>query len=441
MLTVGLLYPGHSAEDDFPALEARLDGAVRLPVVITSVGEDAHRVDALLDLGSGRRLAEGAAQLAAEQPDAVMWACTSGSFVFGPEGARAQASAVARPLGVPASSTSIAFVDALRAPRFPAGRGRGVIPGRCRAALRRLPDARAASRWSRWAATGSTPRPRSARSTRRRWSRWSPAADHPDAEAVLVPDTAMHTLAIVDKLEAAVGKPVLTANQVTVWKGLRTARPGADASGARHAVRRRADEQLHRAARPGVDAQHHRRQAAAGHRPRRAQAGSAARRGRVGSQARVSRGPLREGMQRLTQEGLLVVDPQPRAVRHRHDPRRRPRHVRRPGGDRARRRPQDPRRRPRRRRQGAAADRRPDGRRPETPADVSELDIAFHERLVQLARSPRLSRMHQTFITETRMCIHALDETYATSEVRDKEHRAVGQCDPQPATASSPTGC
>ena len=46
------------------------------------------------------------------------------------------------------------------------------------------------------------------------------AADHPDAEAVLVPDTAMHTLAIIDQLEAAVGKPVLTANQVTVWKGL-----------------------------------------------------------------------------------------------------------------------------------------------------------------------------------------------------------------------------
>jgi DNA-binding GntR family transcriptional regulator len=60
-----------------------------------------------------------------------------------------------------------------------------------------------------------------------------------------------------------------------------------------------------------------------------------------------------------------------------------------------------------------------------TPADVSELDIAFHERLLKLAKSPRLSRMHQTFITETRMCIHALDETYAKSEVRDKEHRAL----------------
>ena len=38
--------------------------------------------------------------------------------------------------------------------------------------------------------------------------------------SLIVPDTAMHTLAIIDRLENAVGKPVLTANQVTVWKGL-----------------------------------------------------------------------------------------------------------------------------------------------------------------------------------------------------------------------------
>jgi len=61
----------------------------------------------------------------------------------------------------------------------------------------------------------------------------------------------------------------------------------------------------------------------------------------------------------------------------------------------------------------------------QTPAEVSEFDICFHERLVQLACSPRLSRMHQTSITETRMCIHALDETYAKSEVREEEHRAL----------------
>jgi maleate cis-trans isomerase len=41
------------------------------------------------------------------------------------------------------------------------------------------------------------------------------------AEAVLIPDTAMHSLQWIDGLEAAVGLPVLTANQVTVWQGLR----------------------------------------------------------------------------------------------------------------------------------------------------------------------------------------------------------------------------
>jgi DNA-binding GntR family transcriptional regulator len=58
---------------------------------------------------------------------------------------------------------------------------------------------------------------------------------------------------------------------------------------------------------------------------------------------------------------------------------------------------------------------------------VGEVDIAFHERLVQLAGSPRLSRMHQTFITETRMCIHALEETYSASEVRVEEHHALAE--------------
>ncbi|MFD6454668.1 hypothetical protein ACFWF3_28185, partial [Nocardia sp. NPDC060220] len=47
--------------------------------------------------------------------------------------------------------------------------------------------------------------------------------DHPYAQALLIPDTAMHTLEVLPKLEAALGKPVLTANQVTIWEGLRLA--------------------------------------------------------------------------------------------------------------------------------------------------------------------------------------------------------------------------
>lgn len=112
---VGLLYPGFGAEDDFPALERRLAGRLRLPLVHTSVGEDLHEVGALLDLGGADRLAEGAGTLLLQHPDSVMWACTSGSFVFGWDGARRQVDHVADLIGLPVSSTSIAFVQALRA--------------------------------------------------------------------------------------------------------------------------------------------------------------------------------------------------------------------------------------------------------------------------------------------------------------------------------------
>jgi maleate cis-trans isomerase len=46
-------------------------------------------------------------------------------------------------------------------------------------------------------------------------------ADTADAEAVLLPDTALHTAAHIQALENELGKPVLTANQVTVWEALR----------------------------------------------------------------------------------------------------------------------------------------------------------------------------------------------------------------------------
>lgn len=218
-VTVGLLYPGFGAEDDFPALEARLEGAVRLPLVHTSVGEDAHRVDALLDLGSSERLAAGARDLAGHRPDSVMWACTSGSFVFGWDGARQQVEGVSSALGLPVSSTSIAFVNAVHAlgvdrvavaasyPRDVAdhfveflGKGDIEVTG---VSSHGIITAAEVGRMGRSEVLGLVR-----------------SVDLAGAGALLVPDTAMHSLAWLDELEAAAGMPVLTANQVTVWEGL-----------------------------------------------------------------------------------------------------------------------------------------------------------------------------------------------------------------------------
>ncbi|MFP5346131.1 MAG: maleate cis-trans isomerase [Actinomycetes bacterium] len=219
---VGLLYPGFGAEDDFPALERRLGGAVRLPLVHTSVGEDAHRVDALLDLGSAERLAEGAKALADHWPDSVMWACTSGSFVFGWEGAQKQVAGIASVLDLPVSSTSIAFVEAAKALGV---RRVSVAASYPQDVARHFADflTRGGVDVVALGSHGVITAAEVGTFDRLRVREMVRAAYRDDADAVLVPDTAMHSLQWVDELEDAVQKPVLTANQVTVWEGLRIA--------------------------------------------------------------------------------------------------------------------------------------------------------------------------------------------------------------------------
>ena len=229
MTTVGLLYPGHGAEDDFPALVDRLHQAqpdgwnVTLPLVHTSVNEDAHRVDALMDLGGHHRLVEGARTLAASHRlDSLMWACTSGSFVFGWVGAHQQVDELAQVSGLPTSSTSLAFVSACRA--------LGVTKVSVAASYPHDVAERFVSFLERAdievIAMGSYDIHTAAEVgtlTRDHVIALVAEAKRDPAEAVLVPDTAMHSLAWIDELEAAAGMPVLTANQVTIFEGLRIA--------------------------------------------------------------------------------------------------------------------------------------------------------------------------------------------------------------------------
>lgn len=221
MTAVGLLYPGHSAEDDYPRIETLLVD-VRLRLVHTDIGEDAHRADALLEMGAAPRLAAGVEELRPAGAEAIVWACTSGSFIRGWDGARQQVRELARAAGIPASSTSFAFTHAARAlgltrvaiaatyPRdvtgyfvaFLEAAGITVVAARASGII-------TAAEVGTW---GKAEVLQLAR-----------GGDHPDAEALLLPDTALHTAAYLPELEAELGKPVLTANQVTVWEGLRLA--------------------------------------------------------------------------------------------------------------------------------------------------------------------------------------------------------------------------
>lgn len=141
----------------------------------------------------------------------------------------------------------------------------------------------------------------------------------------------------------------------------------------------------------------------------------------------VSRGPLREAMQRLTQEGLLVshrnrglfvIDPGPDDIRDMY--------------------------RARTAVERAAAAVLMDHDYADAGIELkkivaqmgeavgrddvdatTEADMAFHDRLVRLAGSPRLARMHNTLLTETRMCLTALQGRYASPAERVLEHHGI----------------
>ncbi|MEU2551147.1 MULTISPECIES: maleate cis-trans isomerase family protein [unclassified Streptomyces] len=222
MTALGFLHPGRPGEDDYPRIEQLLGSDIRVDLVHTDVGEDHLRVDALREMGSPERLAAGMERLRLTGAETVVWASTSGSFVHGWEGAQEQVRSLAVMAGMPASSTSFAFVHAAHE------------IGARRVAVGTTYPEEVAALFADFLRTGGLEVVATRSSgivTADEVGTWGEeevltlarAADAADAQAVLLPDTALHTAAHLALLEKALSKPVLTANQVTVWEGLRLA--------------------------------------------------------------------------------------------------------------------------------------------------------------------------------------------------------------------------
>ncbi|MFI2432406.1 decarboxylase [Streptomyces sp. NPDC018693] len=222
MTALGFLHPGHAAESDYPRIEQLLGSDIRVDLVRTDTGEDPHHEDALRRMGSPQRIAAGVEQLRLAGAEAVVWACSSGSFVYGWEGAHEQVRALALAAGMPASSTSVGFAHAVAelglrrvavGATYPADVA-DLFADFLRAADIEVVGVRGAGirTPAEVAAWGEEDLFTLAR-----------AADHPDADALLLPDTALHTASHLPALEKTLAKPVLTANQVTVREALRLA--------------------------------------------------------------------------------------------------------------------------------------------------------------------------------------------------------------------------
>nr|MBA3339616.1 maleate cis-trans isomerase [Geodermatophilaceae bacterium] len=154
--------------------------------------------------------------------DAVVWACTSGSFVFGWEGAKEQVDRLAQAYGVPATSTSFSFVSAAHALDARRVAVAATYPQDVAEAFVQFLGAGGLEVLS-LSSAGILTAAEVGTLGRDEVLEWAVANDHPGADALLLPDTALHTVAWLEDLEQRLDKPVLTANQVSVWEGLQIA--------------------------------------------------------------------------------------------------------------------------------------------------------------------------------------------------------------------------
>ena len=222
MAHLAFLKPGPVDLSDYREMAERIAPPPEITILQTETPLGLHREDALRELGAVARLQRAADLLPLDRVDCIMWACTSCSFVFGRQGAEAQARELAQYAGKPASSTSLAFAEALQYLRLSRVALAAAYPPDVTELLIQFLNSYGIE-VIRHVAIGLMNGPQVARSTREEVFQWIDQANDARAEAVLVPDTALQTAAYVDELYPHFGKPVLTANQVTLWLGLRLA--------------------------------------------------------------------------------------------------------------------------------------------------------------------------------------------------------------------------
>jgi maleate isomerase len=177
----------------------------------------AATMDMAIHISDPELVANGATEVKAVSPLVTAYACTSGSFVGGLAGETALVAAMTA-AGAPAAvTTSGALLTALRhldirriatATPYTADLTAGLSSYLAEAGV----DVVAAAGLGLTSDIWTVPYDVTAKLVR--------DTDCPDAEAVFISCTNLPTYDVIAPLEAELGKPVLTANQVTMWAAL-----------------------------------------------------------------------------------------------------------------------------------------------------------------------------------------------------------------------------
>lgn len=192
---------------------------IDLLITRTPYVDDTVNVDFIREISHPRPVADSARALTAGRVGTVAYGCASGSFIGGIDGERALREAMVAAGAHRALTTSGALVEAL------------VHLGITRVALA-TPYVEALSHYLEGFLAEfhiETVNHGALGYDQNIWTidqtitaELIRQVDHPDAEAVVVSCTNLATYDIIAPLEQELDKPVLTANQATIWAALRT---------------------------------------------------------------------------------------------------------------------------------------------------------------------------------------------------------------------------
>ncbi len=224
--SIGIVWPGPPSQDDIQETLRFVPAGVRLHMVETRRRNqpDLTRgitLERLLQMPGDSGIEESGKDLVPLGVGAIGYGCTSASYIRGVGGDRDIADRIAAATGLPATTTSSAAVEALRVldvrrvsvlsphvdelnerlAQFLEGNGFEVVHMRGLNKLGGIEDI-----------------PQQDIS-----DLVLQLVNRPDADGVFVSCTSMRTSSIIDSMEAALTKPVVSALQATVWRLLRIA--------------------------------------------------------------------------------------------------------------------------------------------------------------------------------------------------------------------------
>lgn len=219
MYRIGLLAPFRELPGELgDTIAMAREEAVHWQVI--TAAEDSHAIPALRMTADDAVLRAGVERMLRWRPDVVVWACTSGSFVDGKQRALEQVARLEAVASVPATSTSLAFAEAVAA--------LGITEVAVIAPYPELATARFVDYLREWdvgvANVVHMDSPSGAVSEQ------LPGRDFDAAVAavgedrpIVIPDTAVWGLELHRKLSPRLSVPLLVANQVTLWHAFQLA--------------------------------------------------------------------------------------------------------------------------------------------------------------------------------------------------------------------------